>query len=359
ATELGAWSEAIGFYEAALTGTAGAERVRILLQLGEARWRTGRSVEASEAFREALAIARQRGDAVAADEASLALANSLMTQARYAEAIALARQVLEAGRPTTVRQAEFQLGAALSVEGADLAAATSHLEAAEALRARSSPADPLGLAEVKFELGSVAAQEGDLDRAIALYQESLEMARRYPDEDAAAPRIVLALNNLGYHLLLKGDPSAETHALAGLDLAREKGLLGLMPYLLSTLGEIALARGDLDQAEARFSEGLELAEQVGVPERVAGLTANLGLVAQRRGETALAVHQLSTALARADSLGTRHLAAQIRIWLAPLLPPAQARTNLLEARAIAEVGNRRRLLAEVAELEQAADRGRG
>lgn len=351
ASGLGAWAEAIGFYEAALAGTTGADRVAILLQLGDARWRAGRSPEASDAFRETLAAAAARGDAAAVDEARLALANSLMTQARFAEAVALARQVLEAGRSSSASQAEFQMGAALSVEGADLAAATSHLEKAEAIRARSSPADPLGLAEVKFELGSVAAQEGNLDRAIALYRESLETARRAPDEDAAAPRIVLALNNLGYHLLLQGDPSAETHALAGLDLAREKGLLTLAPYLLSTLGEIALARGDLAQAEARFAEGLTLAEQVGVPERVAGLTANLGLVAQRRGETALAVHRLSTALAQADSLGTRHLAAQIRIWLAPLLPPAEARAHLLEARAIAEIGNRRRLLAEVAELE--------
>ncbi len=58
-----------------------------------------------------------------------------------------------------------------------------------------------------------------------------------------------------------------------------------------------------------------------LPERVAGLTANLGLLAVRRGQGPLAIHRLSTALARADTLGTRHLAAQIRVWLAPLLPP--------------------------------------
>jgi hypothetical protein len=55
--------------------------------------------------------------------------------------------------------------------------------------------------------------------------------------------------------------------------------------------------------------------------------------------------------ARADALGTRHLAAQIRIWLAPLLPPAEARATLAEARALAESGNRARLLEEIAQLE--------
>jgi uncharacterized protein YciW len=75
------------------------------------------------------------------------------------------------------------------------------------------------------------------------------------------------------------------------------------------------------------------------------------LGAPARGDTTLAVHRLSTALARADALGTRHLAAQIRIWLAPLLPPAEARAHLAEARAIAESGGRRRLLEEIARLE--------
>ncbi|NTU83388.1 MAG: hypothetical protein HGA45_29135, partial [Chloroflexales bacterium] len=77
----------------------------------------------------------------------------------------------------------------------------------------------------------------------------------------------------------------------------------------------------------------------------------LGLVAMRRGQTALAIHSLSAALARADALGTCHLAAQVRIWLAPLLPLAEARTALAEARAIAESGGRRRLLEEIDRVE--------
>ena len=146
------------------------------------------------------------------------------------------------------------------------------------------------------------------------------------------------------------------HGWAALALAQEIGALGIEPYIYSTLGEIAIAAGDLDAAQQWFAKGLELAEQLQHPERIAGLTANLGLVAQRRGDTALAIHRLSTALAHADSLGTRHLAAQIRLWLAPLLPPAEARARLAEARAIAESGGRRRLLAEADRLEAALPR---
>jgi hypothetical protein len=163
---------------------------------------------------------------------------------------------------------------------------------------------------------------------------------------------ILAQNNLAYHLHLLGDPSAADYARAGLALAQEKGALNLQTYLLSTLGEIALAAGDVDTADRYFAEGLALAERLAMPERIAGLAANLGRVAARRGETASAIHRLSTALARADMLGTQHLAAQIRVWLAPLLPSSEARARLAEARAIAERGNRQRLLEEIERVDK-------
>jgi hypothetical protein len=151
---------------------------------------------------------------------------------------------------------------------------------------------------------------------------------------------------------LLGDPQAEMHVALGLQLAQESGVLGLQPYLHSTNGEIALARGDLDTAEREFREGLALAERINLPERVAGLTANLGLVAKRRGQTALAVHHLTAAQARAEALRMTHMATQIQIWLAPLLPPDQARAALAAARATAEASGRQRLLEEIAQAER-------
>jgi tetratricopeptide (TPR) repeat protein len=259
--------------------------------------------------------------------------------------IAIAQRVLAAGHAENMVSAELLWGTALSVEGVDLASAAEHLQKAAAFcAAQSNPAD---LAQIKFELGSVAAQRGDLPAAIASYREALAVAEANP---TAGHYRVLAHNNLAYHLLLLGDASAIEHAETGLGIARETGLLFYVPYLLSTLGEIALAQPDLDTAERYFTEGLELAERLTIPERIAGLTANLGLVASRRGQTALAIHRLSSALSQADALGTRHLAAQIRIWLAPLLPPAEARAILAEARAIAESGGRKRLLGEIDRL---------
>jgi DNA-binding SARP family transcriptional activator len=350
AAGLAAWKEAIAFYEQALIGVPDGGRLDVLMALGEARFLAGAGARAAEAFQEALALAVAQNDTAAANTARLALGRALLSQARYAEIIELVQQVCAGGRPADGAQAELLWGTALSVEGADLDAAAEHLRAAEAYYA--GQADLSYLAHIKFERGSVAAQQGDLPAAIELYREALAAAEAAGAEDAQSWRI-LAHNNLAYHLHLLGDPAATTYIEAGLRLTREQGAQGLLPYLLSTAGEIALAANDLAAAERHFAEGLALAERIPVPERVAGLTANLGLLAVRRGQTDLAIHRLSTALARADALGTQHLAAQIRLWLAPLLPPAEARAHLAEARAIAESGGRKRLLEEVARLEAA------
>jgi DNA-binding SARP family transcriptional activator len=345
AAGLAAWSEAIAFYQQALAGADDARRVKIYLAIAEAHFQMGALAQASEACHAAIELAEAQHDQAAADRARLLLTRTLIGQARYAEVIEIAQRVLAAGQSDNMVSAELLWGTALSVEGVDLAGAAEHLERAAAFcAAQSNPAD---LAQIKFELGSVAAQRGDLPAAIASYREALAVAEANP---SAAHYRILAHNNLAYHLLLLGEPSAIEHAQTGLSLAREAGLLFYVPYLLSTLGEIALAQSDLDTAEHSFTEGLELAERLTIPERIAGLTANLGLVAIRRGQTALAIHRLSTALAQADALGTRHLAAQIRIWLAPILPPSEAHTILAEARAIAESGGRRRLLDEIERL---------
>ncbi len=350
AAGLAAWKEAIAFYEQALAADFDDDQRRIIfMALGEARFRAGEGAQASEAFRSALALSRP--DSAEADEARLELAQSFLTQARFAEIVELVQQVRAADHPEHAVEAQFIWGTALSIEGADLQAAAEHLQDAEALLNQlGDRADLTQRSKVKFEVGSVVAQQGDLPQAVALYRESLAIAGQ-ANTPAASLQGILARNNLAYHLYLLGDPAAIEHARAGLALAQENGVLSLQPFLLSTLGEIALTAEDFESAERYFNDGLALAERLSIPERIAGLTANLGLLARATGQTDLAIHRLSTALARADSLGTRHLAAQTRLWLIPLLPPAEARARLAEARAIAEAGGRRRLLEEVARLE--------
>lgn len=352
---LAAAAEAIAFFEMALQGhNDPAHQQEIYLALGHAQMQAGAFAQASETFQLAEALARAQADEAGRETAQLALAQSLLGQGRHSEIIELAQALL---RGQHAASAEALWGTALSIEGADLVSASQHLQKAAALlRDESGPVDNLRLGQVLFELGSIQAQQGDLPQAIAFYRDALALAES-ADGPSAYPLRILAYNNLAYHLHLLNDPTAIEYAQQGLRLAHEKGVLGLQLFLLSTLGEIALAAEAVDTAETYFADGLALAERLSAPERIAGLTANLGRVAARRGQTASAIHRLSTALARADALGVRHLAAQIRLWLAPLLPPAEARATLAEARAIAESGGRKRLLEEVERLEKEVEKG--
>ena len=349
AMALAGWKEAVSFYEMALQGSTPSQQGEIYEALGEAYFLEGDNLHAIEAFQRAVNLAEQRRDTAGAETAKLALARTLLSQARFDEAITLAHQVRISTDLERALQAEMLWGTALSLEGADLEGAAEHLQKAGSFQ--NAQENPLYRSQIQFDLGSIAAQQGDLPKAISLYKEALQAAQEAPPELGSSLHI-LACNNLAYHLLLAGDPAAREYAEAGMALAVEKGAIGLQPYLFSTLGEISLAEDDLDSAERYFSEGLALAERITFPERIAGLTANLGLVAQRRGQLDLAIHRLSMAQVRADTLGTRHLAAQIRLWLAPLLPPVEAHVLLAEARAIAENSGRRLLLKEVNRLEK-------
>jgi tetratricopeptide (TPR) repeat protein len=325
--------------------------------LGDAHFAAGHIDQAAESFSLARTLARDLDDTLGMEAATLALARTQLSQARYAEVRGLAQQVLAgAPAPLSAALAEFIIGTAYSIEGADLTQASQHLLAAEhhlQTASAQGQVDEVRRAQVRFELGSVAAQRGDLEAAVQLYRESMLIADEITSPEAQ-PQRILARNNLAYHLhlLSPGDPEAQAAAEAGLNLAQSTGILGMLPYLYSTLGEIALGRGDLASAEGSFRQGLALAEQQPLPERVAGLTANLGLVALAHGETTLALHRLSAAMAHADALGTHHLAAQIRLWLAPLLPPSEARGRLAEVRGFAQGGGRTRLLAEADALEK-------
>jgi len=355
AAELAAWNEAIQFYEMALEGLPESERFTALISLGDASNNAGRFEAAAESYLQALALVQKPGSASQINAARLALATTYLASSRFDEAIALAQTVLQQASPLEAMQAEFTIGTVLSLEGKDLQAAGEHLRAAEAICAQnlqeSDPRYAPHMARIRFELGGIAAQQGDLERAVDIYEKARQIACSSED-DVAVTYCILAFNNLGYHLHLMQDPRARSYAEMGLKMAIEKGMLAPQTYLYSTLGEIALAEGDLDAAEQSFRKGLSLSERLAIGERIAGLNANLGRVAYLRGQNTLAIHLLSSALTRAEALGTHHLAAQIRIWLAPLLPLREARRQLSLAREFAAQGGRKLLLQQVEEAEK-------
>lgn len=354
AAHLAAWHAAIEFYRQALLGMDGKDRFPVLMALGQAYLASGGLTQASGTFLEAYDLASLLQDRGGMDSAALAQGQALLPQSRYAEAIALARQVRDSGLPVNAITAEFIWGTALSLEGEHLDDAVEHLQAAQALCSVAEnvgTANRINQARILFELGGIAAQRGDLTQALTAYRQAIEIACSSGGEGTMY--CVLAHNNLAYHLLLSNDPSAQQYAEMGLKKAHEYGLLELLPYLYSTLGEIALDQAGDDQTAAEyFQQGLTLAERFSMEERIIGLTANLGRVALKRGQEELAKNHLISALQKAEQLGTRHQWAQIQLWLAPLLPSDERRERLVKVKEFAQEGGRQGLLAQIQRLEE-------
>ena len=353
AARLAAWHDAIDFFHQALLGFEQENRFPVLMALGQANLASGALQQAAEAYQQALDIASGRGNREQMDQAALALGRAFLTQGRYQDTIALARQVREDGLPINAVSAEFTWGTALSLEGAHLEEAAIHLRQAQDLCCATMDTEPINQvnqARILFELGGISAQRGDLPEAIDLYRQVKELACNTGDDGVMW--CVLANNNLAYHLHLTGDLSALEYAETGLSLAQANGLFELLPYLYSTLGEIALGQdGDLQVSGEYFRLGLGLAERFVMEERIAGLTANLGRLELKRGNRDKAIDLLSVALAKAQSLGTRHQWAQIQLWLAPLLPADERRERLSQVREFAESGGRKILLEQIKQIE--------
>jgi len=359
AADLAAWNEAVGFFEQALTELESLadldQRQVILAALGRACVRAGRLSRAVEALRTALDLAGSGHSQVSPGVLVMNLSGALLLATRFDELLALAEEFKADSRPEDAANAAYIYGIALSHGRSDLSGAITYLQEAEALLLQPGQdpqptEDEVTLDQIKFELGNIFARRGDLTGAIEHYQAGLEITRDLQG-DAALQAHILFYNNIAYHAHLLNDPAAAGYAQQGLSLAQETGSLSLLPYLWSTLGEIALAQNDLTSAEQHFNEGLSLAQQFSIPERITGLTANLGLVAKQRGQPDLAIEHLSAALAQAEALNIRFLATQIRVWLIPLLPPTEARSHLAAARSIAEQDGYERLLADISRLE--------
>jgi tetratricopeptide (TPR) repeat protein len=351
AASLAAWEEAISFYEQTLKVEQDAQqRVEILLAQGDARFHKGEMPEATDTYRLALDLARSTSNLVILEKTHLDLARSYFPQSRFAEAIALGRDLAQSGPPELGICVQFIWGAGLSIESPMPVEAEKHLRCAEQLLNEwPEYSGPVTSALLQYQLAAIVGQQGRSAEAVALYRMALASVQAN-EANLDMLRQIMLYNNLAYHLFFIHDPSAAGFAKSGIKLAQERGSLTHLPYLLSTSGEIALGQGDLAAAENFFSEGLKQAKRVtGVPfEAIACLTANLGLVARQRRQDDLARKRFTEALAQADQVGNRHLVVRIHIWMAPLLPDEQARACVIKARTLAEEAGFQGLLEQLA-----------
>jgi tetratricopeptide (TPR) repeat protein/predicted transcriptional regulator len=150
-------------------------------------------------------------------------------------------------------------------------------------------ADPERVTELsarcRNDLGSVANDRGDYERATKRYSEALDRYR----EIGARHGESRCLNNLGTLAYLAGDlVEAEEYFERSLDVDREIGARRTRADTLTNLGVLAKAKGDPGLAEERYEAALALYREVGDPKDRADVLVNLGSVALHRGDVAAA-----------------------------------------------------------------------
>jgi len=297
------------------------ERLRITSALGRVHRSLGQLEQATFWHRQHLELANTLPEPSAQMSAHLELGELALVANDYQAAASSARAGLAIDLAAEDRQhmaliarGHRLFGAALAMEGSDLAAAERHLQEAVAAHRRSDNVSDL--CATLFELGNVAAQRGQVAQALGLYEEAASAA------EAAHVHYFLALahNNFAYHSLLLGELAAAQHALAkGKKLAEMYEMSGAMLHLESTQGEISLYVGEWGEACEAFQQGLALAEELGNLERQAGYRAGLALVARGQEDLEGATSLLEEALSLITGQGYWQLWTRIQLWLAETL----------------------------------------
>jgi tetratricopeptide (TPR) repeat protein len=225
------------------------------------------------------------------------------------------------------------------MEGRDLASAEEHLQKAVAVHRQTE--NQGDLCAVLFELGNVAAQRGELPRALDFYDESARVA----EAERIHYYLALARNNFAYHSLLLGRVEEAQQSVAqGIKIAEAYDLLAALLHLYSTKGEIYLHLDQWGEAEESFLSGLALAEELGSLERQAGYRGGLALAARGKRDFDAARQLLEEALALISDQGYWHLRTRLQLW--------QAETLFEQAR----YGEAKKLLDEAMQVARSQQR---
>jgi predicted ATPase/DNA-binding CsgD family transcriptional regulator len=129
--------------------------------------------------------------------------------------------------------------------------------------------------------GHLARDQGDLDQAAVLYEQSLALHRELGNSRGTA----LVLNNLGVMAQFQGDNRRAVALLEeSLALFRTMGDESGIAVSLLTLGSMAQLEGDLARARAWYEESLALFRTLGDVHGVGAVLNNLGNLASVCGD---------------------------------------------------------------------------
>ncbi|MBM4422620.1 MAG: tetratricopeptide repeat protein, partial [Chloroflexi bacterium] len=211
---------------------------------------------------------------------------------------------------------------------------------------RTDPELAKAHSSLRYEQAKIFLTRGDLDRALALYQESLQLDEQLGDKKGKAA----SLHAMAEVFLTRGDLD---RALAlyqeSLQLDEQLGDKKGKAASLHNMAQVFLTRGDLDRALALYQESLQLKEQLGDKQGKAASLHNMAQVFLTRGDLdrALALYQESLQLK--EQLGDKQGKAASLHNMANIL---MARKNWNEAESVLVEASR--LASESGSLEHVA-----
>ncbi|MCC5662576.1 tetratricopeptide repeat protein [Nostoc sp. CHAB 5784] len=233
-----------------------------------------------------------KDEEIAAKIASL-LAGHLRNQSRFREAIHLCKSTLEITKNHSVLKemafCEHQMG--------EVDRALNYYKQALNL----CPAEDEGeLGEIYHCFGMLKADKGDVDEAIALYNQSLEIDERIGDVQGKAA----TLNQLGIIYANKGEvDEAIAHYNQSLEIKERIGNVQGKAVTLSCLGIIYADKGDVDEAIALYNQSLEIFERIGNVREKAATLNQLGIIYANQGKVEEAIALYNQSLEITERIG--------------------------------------------------------
>jgi adenylate cyclase len=315
---------AIDYYQRLLPLMDLAERVPVMLQLGQVLKVVGRWQEAGMMFRDALSLAQDTGDLTNAAWCQTWIAELLRKQGSYAEAAVWFGQA-RAGFESLGDRAG--IGQVLNYWGSLANQQANNDEArslyAESLEIRRALDDKPNIASLLSNLGIVAYDDGDFDTARTLLEESLAIRRELGNRWAMS----VSLNNLGNVALAQGRyTEARAHLEQAIALQREIGDRWELANSLDSLGNVTRAQGDYAVTRDHYREGLNILRFLGDKWLLAYLLEDSAGLMALCGEAGRALRLAARARALREEMG------------APLPPPEQERLDQLLQPARAALG---------------------
>ncbi len=292
---------AIDYFRRALPLLEPAARIDPQLSLGRVLETVGDWPGAADVYRGALLLAEQIEDRGSQARARVALAELHRKQGVYAEAtlqLDAARALFDAvGDEPGVAQTLHHLGSVAAQQG-DYERARNLYTAS--LETRRHHDDLAGVASLLSNLGIIAWFQGSFAEARRLYEESLALRRELGDRWA----IGNSLNNLGLVVRDLGDAAGARKLLEEcVAINRELGDRWSIANALGSLADVALTQGDHAGAREFLVENIHVNRDLG--DRT-GLAFSLELFAQvaaARGRARVALRLAGAAAALRDSIG--------------------------------------------------------